>query len=404
MDEERIISITTGDPELIRNINQALILDLLRNKGSLSRAQISRRLKLSKTTVSRVINDFIDKNLIIEVGQGNAKEKGGRKPVMLSINPSGRFVVGIDLGTTNTVAAIANLRGELLDKIRVPTNRNHSVDTIVSQVADLVEQLIEKAKVDRKLIEGLGIAEAGVVENKTGFIDFSPNFNWENVNIAKLLEEKTEVKTLADNCTRTMAIGEIFHGNGKGIKNILFINIGYGIGSALIINGKVYNNHSEFGHIPITNEKIRCSCGKNGCLEAVASGNAIERKANQLYKDNENGWITAKAVAERAHKGDKLALRIFNETGGYLGKGISIVANVFNPDKIILGGGVSLAGDILLKPVLESFNKYTMETIKSTTNLEISPLGMDGGVYGALSMVLNRMIFYTSFLNTHAIN
>lgn len=404
MDKDKVMSITTGDPELIRNINQALILDLLRNKVSLSRAQISRRLKLSKTTVSRLINDFIDKKLIIEVGRGKAKAKGGRKPVMLTINPSGRFVVGVDLGTTNTVAAIANLKGELLDKIRVPTNRNHSVETIVSQVADLVEQLIVKAQIDKELIEGLGIAEAGIVENKTGFIEFSPNFNWENVNIAKLLEEKTSLKTFADNCTRIMAIGEISHGHGQGIKNALFINIGYGIGSAMIVNGKVYNNHSEFGHIPITNEKIRCSCGKNGCLEAVASGNAIERKANQLFKDNENGWLTAKNVAERAHNGDKLALKIFNETGYYLGKGISIVANVFNPDKVILGGGVSLAGDILLKPLVESFDKYTMESIKSTTNIEISPLGMKAGVYGATTMVLNRMIFCTSLLKTHSLD
>jgi len=391
--------IRTGEPELMRQINQALILNLLRDYGLLSRAQVSRKLKISKATVSRVVNELIESGIITVVGEGDAKETGGRRPVMLSINSSGKYVLGIDLGTTNTVIGIANLKGEIINKVRVPTNRNHSLETIVTQVTDLVEEIIKKTNIEKKYIAGLGIAEAGVVEKNSGIIKFSPNFNWENVNIASLLEKKTGLATLADNCTRTMAIGEIWHGKGRGVKNIFYVNIGYGIGSALVVNGQVYNNHSEFGHIPISNEKVRCSCGKFGCLEAVASGNAIERKANQLFKDQNNGWITAKDVAERAKIGDQTAIDIFQETGFYLGKGISFIANVFNPDKVIIGGGVSLAGDILLDPLIDSFNKYTMKAVRANTQVELSSLGMDAGVYGAITMVLNEKIFFTSLLN-----
>jgi len=391
--------IRTGEPELMRQINQALILNLLRDYGLLSRAQVSRKLKISKATVSRVVNELIENGIITVVGEGDAKETGGRRPLMLSINSSGKYVLGIDLGTTNTVIGIANLKGEVINKVRVPTNRNHSLETIVAQVTNLVEEIIKKTNIDKEAIKGLGIAEAGVVEKHSGIIKFSPNFNWENVNIARLLEKKTGLSTLADNCTRTMAIGEIWHGKGRGVNNIFYVNIGYGIGSALVVNGQVYNNHSEFGHIPISNEKVRCGCGKFGCLEAVASGNAIERKANQLFKDNNNGWITAKDVAERAKMGDQTAIEIFQETGFYLGKGISFIANVFNPDKVIIGGGVSLAGNILLDPLIDSFNKYTMKAVRANTQVELSSLGMDAGVYGAITMVLNERIFFTSLLN-----
>jgi len=395
-------AILTGEPELMRKINQALILDLLRNKGELSRAQISRRTKLSKATVSRVVNELIKNKLITEIGEGDSKETGGRRPIMLTINSSDRFVVGVDLGTTNTVAAIANLKGEILKKIRVPTNKNHSLDTISSQVSNIVNDVIEEAEVKRKLIAGLGISVAGIVEKSTGTVKFSPNFNWENVNVAKLLEKKTGLRTIADNCTRVMAIGEIWHGKGNSF-NIFYVNLGYGIGSALVIKGKVYDNHSEFGHISISNEKILCSCGKYGCLEAVASGNALERKANQLFKDINNKWITAKDIAERAKQGDPIAEKIFEEIGKYLGKGISFIASVFYPDKVIIGGGISLAGKILLNPIINSFNEYTMEQIKSNTEIELSSLGMDAGVYGAITMVLNQLVFYTSLLRRNTI-
>ena len=393
------IRIRTGDPELMRQINRAVILDLLRNNGKLSRAQIARKLKLSKATVSRVVNELIKDLIIEETGEGDAGEAGGRRPIMVDINSCNKFVMGIDLGTTNTVIAIANLKGEIINKIRVPTNRNHSIDTIIAQVTDLVEDILKQSNIKKNMVVGLGIAVAGVVEKDSGVIEFSPNFNWENINIVRLLEEKTGIRTLADNCTRTMTMGETWYGNGKAAENLFYINLGYGIGSAMVIDGKIYNNHSEFGHIMISSEKIRCSCGKYGCLETVASGNAIERKANQQLSNRSNGWITAKDLAEWAKQGDLIAKKIFEETSYYLGKGIAMIANVFNPDKIIIGGGVSGAGHLLLEHIQDSFNKYTMKIIKSRTKIELSSLGMDAGVYGAISMILNKNVFYTSLLN-----
>lgn len=387
------MKLRTGDPELAREINRALILHLLRNYDMIPRAEIARRLRLSKVTVSTIISGLIESEHVVEVGHGSSLEKGGRRPIMLSLDTSNKYVVGVDLGTTNTVAAVGNLKGELLKKIRITTSKDHSIDNISGQVSNLINETIDASGVGRDKIAGVVMAVAGQVEKEKGFIIFSPHFNWHNVRIARLVEEKTGFKTIADNCTRVMTIGEMWYGGARGFSNLIFINIGHGIGSALVIGGKLYNHHSEFGHIFITKKKIRCACGKYGCLEVVASGEAIERQANQLMGGHESKWITAKTAAERAKNGDRIARKIYSEAGRYLGRGISILANSINPEKIIIGGGVSSAGDLLLKPILKEFYANVMDVIKNRTEVSLSSSEMDAGVKGAVAMALNDYIF-----------
>jgi len=387
------LKLRTGDPELAREINRALILHLLRNYDMIPRAEIARRLRLSKVTVSTIISGLIESEHVVEVGHGSSLEKGGRRPIMLSLDTSNKYVVGVDLGTTNTVAAVGNLKGELLKKIRITTSKDHSIDNISGQVSNLINETIDASGIGRDKIAGVVMAVAGQVEKEKGFIIFSPHFNWHNVRIARLVEEKTGFKTIADNCTRVMTIGEMWYGGARGFSNLIFINIGHGIGSALVIGGKLYNHHSEFGHIFITKKKIRCACGKYGCLEVVASGEAIERQANQLMGGHESKWITAKTAAERAKNGDRIARKIYSEAGRYLGRGISILANSINPEKIIIGGGVSSAGDLLLKPILKEFYANVMDVIKNRTEVSLSSSEMDAGVKGAVAMALNDYIF-----------
>ncbi|KPJ62180.1 MAG: hypothetical protein AMJ42_00020 [Deltaproteobacteria bacterium DG_8] len=383
----------TGDPEMAREINRALVLHLLRNHEAISRTWIARHLHLSKVTISTIINDLLEKGYVLEIGEGSSIEKGGRRPIMLSLNTSSKFVVGVDLGTTNTVLAIGDMKGNVLKEKRVPTSRNHRVENIIGQVAYLVDETIRESGVNRDKIVGLGVAVAGQVEKNLGLIIFSPHFNWHNVRIAELLEAKTGLKTAADNYTRVMAIGEMWLGEGKNVPNFIFINVGYGVGSAIVIEGKIYHHHSEFGHIFITKNKVRCPCGKYGCLEIVASGSAIEKQANQLMVGQDKTWLSAKMVAERALEGDSVAKNIYREAGRYLGRGISILANSLNPEKIIIGGGVSLAGSLLLDPIIREFKENTMDVVKEKTKVCRSLLGMDAAVNGAIAMALNDIIF-----------
>jgi len=383
----------TGDPEMARKINKALILDVIRNNENINRAEIARRLDISKVTVSTIVNELIESELVNEIGEGTSDENGGRKPILLSLNTSKKFVIGVDVGTTNTLAAFGNLKGQILEKVRVPTSRNRSVENIVEQVAYLIGDIIDQSGINRNKIVGICVSVAGIVEKSKGYIVFSPDFNWKNVYIAKLLQDKTNLTIIVDNCTRVMALGEIWYGKGKGLRTMFYINVGYGIGSALMIDSKIYSNNSEFGHSFITNRKVRCSCGNYGCIEALASGHAIERSANKIMKNRNKEWITAKMVANMVKNGDVEAEKIFDDAGRYLGRSISIIANTFNPDKIIIGGGVALAGNILLKPMIKEYNNHTMDAIKEKTQVCLSSLGIDAGVRGAIVLALNELVF-----------
>ena len=391
--------VRTGDPEMAREINRALILALLREQDSISRAQIARILKLSKVTVSAVVNQLIEQDLVTELGEGNSLKKGGRKPILLSLNTASKFVVGVDIGWQNTVIALGNLKGQILEKTRVSTTRNHSVEHIVAQVSDLIDTTIAHSKIERDKFLGLGLSVAGTVEKNNGLIIFSPDFNWRNISIAELLEKKSGLPTIADNCTRVMTRGEIWYGHAKDIRNLFYINIGYGIGSAMVVDGKIYNHHCECGHALITKKNIRCYCGKKGCLEAVASGQAIERMANESLGSPRNARITAKILADMANQGNTIAQNIFSEAGKYLGRMASLVANLFNPDKITIGGGVSLAGGLLLEPISKEFEANTMEGIKNDTHIEFSALGIDAGVLGAIALALNHFVFKQEILH-----
>jgi glucokinase-like ROK family protein len=374
-------------------------LDLLRKNDSIPRAQIARLLDLSKVTVSTIVSQLIEDEFVTEVGEGDSRKRGGRKPILLSLNTSNKFVIGADIGYTNTVIAFGNLRGEILWKIRQPTARSHSVEHVVEQVVSLIDEIIAQSNVRREKILGIGLSVAGIVEKAKGLISFSPDFDWRNVSIANILKEKTDFTIIADNCTRVMTRGEIWHGQAKDVRNMFYINVGYGIGSAMVIEGRIYNNHSEFGHVFVTKKEVRCDCGKYGCLEAVASGQAIERIANETMEDVNDGWITAKKVADLARQGDVTAKTIFSEAGRYLGRMTSIVANFFNPDKIILGGGLSLASALMLESIMQEFEENTMEGIKHHTTIESSSLGMDAGVLGAIAMALDHFVFKQDIIN-----
>lgn len=393
------MKIITGDPEMAREINLSLILNILREKYLLSRADIARTLNLSKVTVSTIVRKLIEDELVEERGVGNSLESSGRKPIMLSLNSSSKYVIGIDIGTTNTVAAIANLKGKHLQVIRRQTGEDLSIYRVLTHVQELIDKAIHESDIDKTHILALGVSAAGIVDSFEGNIYFSPDFDWNDVHIKSLLEQRTGFRVVVDNCTRTMALGEQWYGRIQDARNALYVNIGYGIGSALILNKHIYSNHSEFGHSVVTKRKIRCHCGKYGCLEAVASGNAIESKANELLGHKVGKRITAKMLAEMARDGDRAARRIFQNAGRYLGRAISIATNLFNPDTIVIGGGVALAGELLFEPLVQEFDKQTMAIIRKDTRIEKSSLGIDAGVFGAVALALNRFVFKSHLVN-----
>jgi glucokinase-like ROK family protein len=360
-----------------------------------SRADLARQLNLSKMTIGEVVADLLAEGIIKEKGEGSSMSLGGRKPILLQFSESDHFVVGLDIGLTNTVVALGNLRGERHVQFSVPTNKKHNIENILTQIEELVETVLRKSMISKAVVIGLGISIGGLIDSNTGYVNFSPDFGWKDIPLREMIEQKLSLPTVVDNCTRCMAFGEQWHEKIFNRNNILYINLGHGIGSSIVMHGRIYNNNSEFGHIKITDRDVRCDCGKKGCLEAMASGHAIERIAKATLKRTPRGRsYSARDVAELALAGNEDAIRIFNDVGRYLGRAISIAATLFNPDRVIIAGGVAGSRALFEKSLLDEYRENTMDVIKRTTSILFSSFGIDAGINGSVAMALNRFMFH----------
>ena len=379
-----------GNPEQARILNRCLILTQLKGGKALSRVELSKILDLSKMTVSVIVSDLISEGLVAEVGEGEAARSGGRKPILLALSKN-KYVIGFDIGEATTSVALSDLQGNVIDGCSLSTSKDKTPDCIVRQIVEQYRNLVEANNIDESTVIGIGVSAAGLVDKEKGNILFSPDFNWKNLNLRNLLNLRIGQPVTIDNCTRVMALGETWYGVAQSSVNLLYVNVGYGIGSALMIGGKLYNNNSEFGHIRVTNKDVSCHCGKEGCLEAVASGYAIEKAYHQA-KGGRGVWNSAKDIADMARNGDKDATGIFNDAGRYLGRSISMAVNLFNPDKVVIGGGISLAEDLLMTSLLEEYRRNTMDVIRDKTLLEVSTLGQKAGVRGAVALALDSFL------------
>ncbi len=397
-----------GNAVYINRLNKIEVLGLIREHGTISRAEIVEISGLSAPTVSRIVKGLIREEKLVEsIGIGDSS--GGRPPVMLKFKGEESYVIGIDMGATATRGVLSDLNGKFIEEIKFPTRLNDGFEEIAGDVGDLIQKLADS---DRKAasarIFGVGIAVAGLVDFEHNIIEYSPDFKWHNVDIVGELRKKIDYPIIFDNVTRLMALGGLSYGKGMKSNNFICINVGYGIGSGVIVDGELLRGArgfaGEFGHITAERDsKIQCSCEKYGCLEALASGKAIASTAQRLLSDGkkskilelckgEISLVTAKTVAEAASQGDELSLRIFNEATDHIGIGIANLVNLFNPEMVIVGGGVSLAGDLFFDNIRRVVGQHVIQS--SGKDLPIIPVafGENAALMGAFALILKRVM------------
>lgn len=396
-DREAVTS-RNADQQLVKQMNTALVVDVLRRFGPLSRAEVARMTNLTKVTVSTIVRDILERRIVREIGLGTTTANGGRRPTLLELIPESFFAVGIDIGTTSVKVVLTNLTGSVIGEASAPTVPDHGFDKLLEEIVRIVRQVLSEAQVSVDELKGIGVAAAGIVKSKTGFVVFSPNFGWRSIQLKEILEEELKVPVFVDNCTRVMAKGEIWFGCGKDVKNMLYLNIGYGIGSAMVVQGRVADNDSELGHVRLAPNGPLCRCGRVGCLETVASGSAIEARAREWSSVHGDALrregsgkavpgVTVKELAAAAANGSPMAREIFREAGLYLGEAIAIAVSVLRPELVVIGGGVSQTGEPLLQPVLDGFRAHVMPDLD--VDIVLSPLGQRAGVLGGASLVLD---------------
>ena len=309
--------------------------------------------------------------------------------------------IGIDVGGTNVKIALVNDKGGIVYSNSIPTRAEMGYEYTVNSMKDAIRELLKETNSQPKDIEGMGFGFPGQIDCQKGVVRLAPNIpGWVDVPIAEIMQKEFKITTKVDNDVRCAALGELNFGAGKGCQNLVCITVGTGIGSGLIINGKLVRGASnaagEIGHIKLdmTGGPL-CGCGDRGCLEAFASGPSIVAMAEEYikggkstkYRELANPDITPYIVSVAAQQGDAVAKRIFTIIGEYIGIGLASVVNLLNPEKIIIGGGVAAAGDILLNPIKETLVKRAMPISGAAVEVVPAQLGNTAGVIGASLLI-----------------
>ncbi len=309
------------------------------------------------------------------------------------------YVIGIDMGGTNTVFGIVDVRGNVISKSAIKTAVHDDVNLYVNDIYHELMKLIDaEGGIDQ--IRGIGVG-APNGNYYSGNIEYAPNLPWKGViPFAKLLNEKFGVPVALTNDANAAAIGEMAYGIARGMKDFIMITLGTGVGSGIVIDGKLVYGHDgfagELGHTTSIRNGRLCGCGKNGCLEAYSSATGVARTAREILETTNQDSIlrniplsdiTSKDVYEAAKEGDQVAIDIFNFTGKILGEAFADFVAFSSPEAIILFGGLSKAGEFILNPIIENMEKNLLPIWKGKIKILFSELKeSDAAVLGASAL------------------
>jgi len=309
--------------------------------------------------------------------------------------------IGVDLGGTNLRAAIADTdTGQILHQRRCPTLAAEGQAAVIGRIVQLIEELTQECGMPACQIMGVGVGVPGTPDIDAGVIQFLPNLpgKWLNVPLQSIIEEKVKLPVALINDVRAITLGEWIFGAGRGCETLVCLAIGTGIGGGVVVNGQFHlgigGTAGEFGHHVVEVNGLPCGCGGKGCLELYASGPAIAAmgvkevmhghttRIGELV-DHDLNRIEAEVVVQAALEGDAIAKDILQRVGTYLGIAVGNILGVLSPQKVIFGGGVSRAGDLLLKPIVQTVNERVHVIPVERVEFALAELGMQGGLIGA---------------------
>ena len=365
-------------------------------------ADLGREMDLSIPTVTKLITELQEDGYILDFGKQDTN--GGRKPNIYGLNPVSGYFVGVDILKDKLNLGAVDFKGDTVVLEENIPYKMENTPASLEELCRLTNTFIDKLPVERDKILAACVNISGRVNPTSGY-SYSI-FYFEEKPLAQILEEKLKTKVFIENDTRAMTYGEYMRGVVKGEKNILFINMTWGLGVGIIIDGNLYYGKSgfsgEFGHFRFFDSEVICHCGKKGCLETGASGSALQRILLERYKEGsstilaskiDNGkYISFDDLIEAIRKEDILCIDILEEIGLNLGKGIAGLINLFNPELVVLGGPLSLTGEYISLPIKSAIRKYSLNLVNQDTEIRISRLGERAGVLGACILSRSKLL------------
>jgi len=369
----------------IRDINRQIVLNYVREREPISRAEIARETALQRSTVSSIIGSLVEDGFIAETGAGASS--GGRKPTMLRLRTDEIVAVGVDITPTTTTIATANLAGKILNKeiLQTSSDRTETFDEIVSRLLKITEKL------KNQTVE-IGVSVPGLVDEVSGVVSYVPYFYWKNWELKRELEKAVGLPVVVDNDANSIAIAELWFGRPevRGIKHFISVLIAEGIGTGIIIDGQIYRGQKgaagEFGHMFVGEDSggVDCSCGNTHCWEAFASNTATLGRFAKLTEKNE---IDIDEIFALARKGDEAAVQVIDETTRYLAVGIVNLIVGLSPEAVIISGKITSIWSVIEQKLLERIAENIKQKLPET-KVRASTLGESPTLMGAISLSL----------------
>lgn len=306
------------------------------------------------------------------------------------------FIIGIDLGGTNTRIGLLDERFQLREKTVFSTGRFNDKDSLINALCISVLELLSRRNIKREMVLGIGIGLPGPVDSQKGIVHYFPNIpGWRNVYLSRIIRRRTGIVTFIDNDVNLITLAEFSRGAGRGSKNMFCLTLGTGVGGGIIVDGRLYRGSSlsagEIGHIPLTEDGPECGCGARGCLESYIGNRQIMNMAEKRF-----GPISLEDLSRKAKTGNKQAIKIWQDVGRHLGLALSGMVNFFNPDCIVIGGGVSEAGGILFNTVRKIIRIRAMAPAKNAVRIVKAGLGQDAGIIGAALLVGVKSVYLSA--------
>lgn len=371
------------------------------HNGNSTITDLAKILDLSIPTVTKLVEEMCLSGILNSYGK--LETSGGRHPQLYGLNPDACYFVGVDIRRFCVNIGLINFNGELVEtQMDVPytfENTQAGLDNLCQLISNFIDSLI----VEREKILDITVNVSGRVNTESGY-----SYSWFNFGenpLAQVMTEKIGIDVYIENDTRAMTYGEYLKGNVNEKKNLLFINLSWGLGLGIIIDGKMYKGKSgfagEFGHTPAYDNEIICHCGKKGCLETEASGSAMYRKLVERHKNGEKSYlsdriekgqeITLEYLIEAINHEDMLCIELAEELGYKLGRNIAGLINIFNPELVVIGGILSQLGDYVLLPIKTAIRKHSLNLVSKDTTIKLSSLRERAGIIGACMTARSRI-------------
>jgi predicted NBD/HSP70 family sugar kinase len=369
--------------------------------GFATLAELSKQLNLSIPTVTKIVEEMTEQGLIIE--RGKLETAGGRHPSLYGLNPDSCYFGGVDIKNSSVSIGVVDFTGQMVTQANDIPYDYENTPASLDELCRTINKFFNSLEVPRDKIAMINVNISGRVNPMTGH-SYS-RYNFDEQPLSEILSKKLRARVCIENDTRAMALGEYLSEKNRDDRNLLFINLSWGLGLGAVIEGKIVTGKSgfagEFGHMVTCDNEIICHCGKKCCLETEASGSALVRKmterlkggANSVIADRfaKNGKITLEDALDAVRREDLLAIEVIEEMGKTLGRWLAGMINVFNPEKVIIGGVLAETGDYLLQPIRTAVRLYSLNLVSQDTKITLARHGNDGGLVGACLIARNRL-------------